>query len=388
MESPCWHCLRWYCTVRKSRISMSLTDLVIGLLAFSSILLIELPDDDIQAHRNPGDLDNSLENDAIKNLKHWYKKEYEFLALCKSLYERVQRNRDHSTARPSNPRTPRVVYIAGYGSSGSTLLDLLLGNATGVVGAGELWGIFRHFGSPVSGEPQQTPLPEFWQKVSRHFTDGMRNTDAPRTCLAARRRCEALQALPGLLIGLSGGRTRLEYHQCQQALFLAIQQASSCGVVVDSSKTARNCASRPLALAKLAGLDVRVIHLVRDGRAVLWSQMRRRNRRLEKGKAEPRLAWVVLCTLFSWSLANLVCWVHALVLPRGNVLRVKQCAILSRLGVETASNSFHLSMSPSSVLAGGFWSDLYGHDRHSKRQRDQNPRAIMSANSEQRSGAA
>ena len=41
---------------------------------------------------------------------------------------------------------------------------------------------------------------------------------------------------------------------------------------------------------------------------------------------------------------------------------VKQHAILSRLVVETASNSFHLSMSPSSVLAGGFWSDLYGYD--------------------------
>ena len=41
---------------------------------------------------------------------------------------------------------------------------------------------------------------------------------------------------------------------------------------------------------------------------------------------------------------------------------VKQRAILSRLGVETASNSFHLSMSLSSVLAGDFWSDLYGHD--------------------------
>ena len=41
---------------------------------------------------------------------------------------------------------------------------------------------------------------------------------------------------------------------------------------------------------------------------------------------------------------------------------VKQHAILSRLVVETASNSFYLSMSPSSVLAGGFWSDLYGHD--------------------------
>jgi hypothetical protein len=46
----------------------------------------------------------------------------------------------------------------------------------------------------------------------------------------------------------------------------------------------------------------------------------------------------------------------------GSALNVNQRAILSRLGVETASKSFHLSMSPSSVLAGGFWSDLYGHD--------------------------
>jgi hypothetical protein len=44
------------------------------------------------------------------------------------------------------------------------------------------------------------------------------------------------------------------------------------------------------------------------------------------------------------------------------LITVNQRAILSRLGVETASNSFHLSMSPSSILAGGFWSDLYGHD--------------------------
>ena len=33
-----------------------------------------------------------------------------------------------------------------------------------------------------------------------------------------------------------------------------------------------------------------------------------------------------------------------------------------RLGVETASNSFHLSMSPSSVLTGGIWSVLHGYD--------------------------
>ena len=38
------------------------------------------------------------------------------------------------------------------------------------------------------------------------------------------------------------------------------------------------------------------------------------------------------------------------------ICTVKQHAILSRLGVETASNSFHPSVSRSGVLAGGIWS--------------------------------
>ena len=41
---------------------------------------------------------------------------------------------------------------------------------------------------------------------------------------------------------------------------------------------------------------------------------------------------------------------------------VKQRAILSRLEVKTASNSFHLSVSPSGAFAGGNWSVLHGHD--------------------------
>jgi hypothetical protein len=54
--------------------------------------------------------------------------------------------------------------------------------------------------------------------------------------------------------------------------------------------------------------------------------------------------------------------------PRGMVrhgdvlLSVNRRAILSRLVVETASNSFHLSVSPSSVLAGGIWSVLHGYN--------------------------
>ena len=42
-------------------------------------------------------------------------------------------------------------------------------------------------------------------------------------------------------------------------------------------------------------------------------------------------------------------------------LNVNQHAKLSSLGVETASKSFHPSVSPYGILAGGYWSVLYGH---------------------------
>lgn len=44
------------------------------------------------------------------------------------------------------------------------------------------------------------------------------------------------------------------------------------------------------------------------------------------------------------------------------VQHVNRRAILSRLVVETASKSFHLSVSPSSVLTGGIWSVLHGYN--------------------------
>lgn len=44
---------------------------------------ITLPFDDVQAHRNPADIDSYLEEKAISNLKTWYAKDYDFINLCK-----------------------------------------------------------------------------------------------------------------------------------------------------------------------------------------------------------------------------------------------------------------------------------------------------------------
>jgi hypothetical protein len=44
-----------------------------------------LPDDDVHAHRNPVSLNKALSAEAEENLRAWYRRDYEFVALCESL---------------------------------------------------------------------------------------------------------------------------------------------------------------------------------------------------------------------------------------------------------------------------------------------------------------
>jgi len=48
---------------------------------------VELPKDDIQAHRNPKNLNKFLEDDAIENLSHWYNEEYNFIRIATEIVE-------------------------------------------------------------------------------------------------------------------------------------------------------------------------------------------------------------------------------------------------------------------------------------------------------------
>ena len=45
---------------------------------------LKLPDNDLKAHRNPVKSEKSLDAIALRNLKKWYKKDYEFLSFLKS----------------------------------------------------------------------------------------------------------------------------------------------------------------------------------------------------------------------------------------------------------------------------------------------------------------
>ena len=175
-----------------------------------------------------------------------------------------------------------VLYIGGYGRSGSTLLERLLAAHPDVVGVGELRNLpSAEPGHRCScGEPlDDCPV---WHNVPR---GGDRVTSD---------RLEGLSPLPV--------RTGARRQHAAWTRAVLDGLSASASVVVDSSKTDRRSARRVPWLRSL-GYDVRVIHLVRDPRGCAWSNHKGCNQRLEAG-LPAGLRWPTLRTAVSWTLAN------------------------------------------------------------------------------------
>jgi hypothetical protein len=165
----------------------------------------------------------------------------------------------------------RVVYIGGWGRSGSTLLDLILGQAEGVFSAGEVREIWHR--GLVENRPCgcERPLREcpFWQAVGEAAFGGWDRIPLPEI-LRLRYSLDrpwSFPALPlGRLVNPIGARVQA-YAGTLQLLYTAIAEVSGASVIVDSS----NLPSHAFLLRTMPGIDLRVIHLVRDSRAVAFS---------------------------------------------------------------------------------------------------------------------
>ncbi len=165
----------------------------------------------------------------------------------------------------------RVIYLAGLGRSGSTLAERLLGELPGVCAAGELVHLWRRgiVDNDLCGCGVAFGRCEFWCAVADAAFGGWANVDVARIgALRARldrSRFIPLLALPSL--PRSARRDLDEYTGYYRRLYQAIAETSGCRTVVDSSKHA----SLAFCLSRRADFDLRVIHLVRDSRAVAYS---------------------------------------------------------------------------------------------------------------------
>ena len=207
-----------------------------------------------------------------------------------------------------------IIYIAGYGRSGSTLLDVILGSHASVRGTGELANIFDSIDDPTStcscGESLcNCPI---WGRVTEHLLSG-KHAEQAKMDGALQKSGEGWTNISILF----DGRRKKKYGRYRTLitnLFDHIFKISGKAFIVDSSKNAYTSSWRPLALKKICGYDIKIIHLIRNGKGVMKSKMKGDNTDMRKGvyRKKPFAAYE---GLVGWIVANLVVIITRVFLP-------------------------------------------------------------------------
>lgn len=173
---------------------------------------------------------------------------------------------------PPADETSRVLVIGGWGRCGSTLLDMMLGQVPGFVSAGEvreLWlrGCVENrpcgCGAPFASCP-------FWTSVGDAAFGGWHRLDVERI-LKVRYSLDRPWGAPLLLRDRRGRGDFDLYTESLARLFTGIRTVSGARVVIDSSKLP----THTMILRQTPGVDVRLVHLVRDSRGVAYSNTKR-----------------------------------------------------------------------------------------------------------------
>jgi len=203
--------------------------------------------------------------------------------------------------QPAAPRR-RLIFIAGWGRSGSTVMANVLGSVAGAASLGEV----RYFWDRGLLENRRCGCGSgvrdcaFWSAVVRRAGIGTDESLARRMLdsVGAAAVYRQLGALAGGRIGGYRKRRATELDTLRR-LYAAAFEEAGVDTLIDASKTP------PYAINLLteAGFEVYVLHLVRDPRAVAWSWSRRKST-----EESDRAAWFprysAVRSAFYWLLFN------------------------------------------------------------------------------------
>jgi Sulfotransferase family len=168
----------------------------------------------------------------------------------------------------------RVLFIGGLGRSGSTLLDRMLGQLDGVWSVGELVHIWQRGlkENNLCGCGRRFRDCHFWRRVGEEAFGGWDAVDVDEV-LALKRAVDRNRYLPLMCLPALWPpyRARLRrYLDLLERLYRAVRLVAGRPIVVDTSKQA----SDAFLLRRMPGVDLRVVHLVRDSRGVAFSWTR------------------------------------------------------------------------------------------------------------------
>jgi hypothetical protein len=170
-----------------------------------------------------------------------------------------------------------VLYIGGWGRSGSTLLAHVLAEVPGFVSVGELRYVWQAGpeGNELCGCGLKFDECPFWTAVGQEAFGGWENIDVQEV-LELESAVLRHRNVPLLLMGRLAPEHRRKverYADLTASLYRAIQKVSGAEVVVDSTKNPPYAYF--LRAAQASGLRLRVLHLVRDSRGAAHSWAKR-----------------------------------------------------------------------------------------------------------------
>jgi Sulfotransferase family len=169
----------------------------------------------------------------------------------------------------------KILYIAGSGRTGSTLLGQLLGQIDGFFSIGEarnLWqrGLIEGRKCGCGRSVRDCPS---WSAIIDRAFGSVDAVGASRLSALAGRRDRA-RSIPPLLMRRRAATSPAidEYARALTSLYGAIRGETTCRVIVDSSKSPVYAEQLDL----IAGARVCVVHLIRDPRATAYSWLRKK----------------------------------------------------------------------------------------------------------------
>lgn len=170
----------------------------------------------------------------------------------------------------------KVLYVAGNGRSGSTLLDIILGQVSGFFPVGEVRNVWDY--GLVENRPCgcSTPLRmcPTWTGIFNHAFPHGESVDPDKVVEWRERFAQTKRLLPILLRGRQYSHNPhtdiCDYLATLEKLYHGIAHSTGAKVIVDSSKWP----TYAYLLSQIDSIELYVLHLVRDPRACAFSWSR------------------------------------------------------------------------------------------------------------------